>query len=104
MSRTRERRYDPADALLCERRQMAIATLGYSDYLEAHGVPRDQAKAQATAAYQYLFPQLVTQPDLKLAVSELKRDMAELKSDLTMRVFVIVGLLDAVLFALMKLT
>ena len=74
---------------------MAIDTLGYSDYLEAHGVPRD---------HQYLFPQLVTQPDLKLAVSDLKRDMAELKSDLTMRVFVIVGLLDAVLFALMKLT
>ena len=83
---------------------MAIDTLGYSDYLEEHGVPRDQAKAHATAANQFLFPQLVTQPDLKLAVSDLKRDMAELKSDLTMRVVAIVGLLDAALFALLKLT
>ena len=44
---------------------MAIDTLGYADYLEAHGYTRDQAKAQATAANQFLFPQFATKGDLR---------------------------------------
>jgi hypothetical protein len=72
---------------------MAIDTLGYSEYLEQHGVPRDQARAHAAAANQFLFPQLAT-----------KADLVELKSELTMRVLAIVGLLNGTLFALIKLT
>ena len=61
---------------------MAIDTLGYSDYLETHGVPRDQAKAHAIAANQFLFPQLVTQPDLKLAVADLRGEIGNLRGEL----------------------
>jgi hypothetical protein len=63
---------------------MAIDTPGYSEYLEQHGVPRDQARTHAAAANRFLFPQLVT-----------KADLIELKSDLTMRVLAIVGLLNS---------
>jgi hypothetical protein len=76
---------------------MAIDTLGYAKYLEEHGLPRNMAEAHAEAADRFLFPQLVTQADLKLAVTELK-------SDLTMRVFVVIGLMNALLFALLKIT
>lgn len=76
---------------------MAIDTLGYSEYLEQHGVPRDQARAHAAAVNQFLFPQLATKPDLTLAI-------AELKSDLTVRVLVVIGLMNALLFGLIKLT
>jgi hypothetical protein len=64
---------------------------------EQHGVPRDQARAHAAAVNQFLFPQLATKPDLTLAI-------AELKSDLTVRVLVIIGLMNGLLFGLIKLT
>jgi hypothetical protein len=74
---------------------MAIDTLGYSNYLEEHGMPRDQAKAHATAANQFLFPQLVTLPNLGLPLSEQK-------IWLIMATAAIVGVMNATLFALIK--
>jgi hypothetical protein len=62
---------------------MAIDTLGYSDYLEEHGVPRDQAKAHAAAANQFLFPQLATQADLRLLGAELRGEMSSLKVEIS---------------------
>jgi hypothetical protein len=47
---------------------MAIDTLGYMKYLEAHGIERTEAEAHAEAVNQFLFPQLATKADL----SELK--------------------------------
>lgn len=99
---------------------MAIDTLGFSKYLEEHGVARAQAEAQAEAANLFLFPQLATTAELDGAKRELKFDIGQLKADLagtetslraeiakleatmTMRTIAIVGSLNAVLFALLK--
>ena len=101
---------------------MAIDTLGFSKYLEEHGVARAQAEAQAEAANRFLFPQLATGAELDRAKTELKSDIGQLKSDLagaearlhteiakleattTMRTLAIVGALNAALFALLKFT
>jgi len=103
---------------------MTIDTLGFSKYLEEHGVARAQAEAQAEAANRFLFPQLATAAELDSVKTELKSDIGQLKSDLagaetslraeiraeiakleatmTMRTLAIVGALNAVLFALLK--
>ena len=101
---------------------MTIDTLGFSKYLEEHGVARTQAEAQAEAANLFLFPQLATTAELDGVRRELKSDIGQLKSDLagtetnlraeitkleltmTMRTLAIVGALNAMLFALLKLT
>jgi len=100
---------------------VAIDTLGFSKYLEEHGVARGQAEAQAEAANLFLFPQLATTAELDGVRRELKSDIGQLKSDLagtetslradiakleatlTMRTIAIVGALNAALFALLKL-
>jgi len=61
---------------------MAIDTLAYVKELEAAGVPRDQAEAQVRALAQHALPDLVTKDDLRLAVAELKADLAEIKGRL----------------------
>jgi len=84
-------------------------------YLEGHGVPRAEAEAHAEAADRYLFPQLATKADIealrlatKADLSDLKlatrADLSDLKLDLTVRVLAIIGLLNGMLFALIKLT
>ena len=72
---------------------MSIDTLGFSKYLQDHGVDRAQAEAHAEAANQFLFPQLAT-----------KADLDKLEASLTMRTIAIVGALDALLFTLLKLS
>ena len=83
---------------------MAIDTLGFSKYLEEHGVSRAQAEAQAEAANLFLFPQLATAAELGSVKTELKADIAKLEATMTMRTIAIVGALNAVLFGLLKFT
>ena len=83
---------------------VAIDTLGFTKYLEEHGVARGEAEAQAEAANRFLFPQLATKAELDSVKTELKADIAKLEANMTTRTIAIVGALNAVLFALLKLT
>ncbi|HUK60961.1 MAG TPA: hypothetical protein VLV50_17165 [Stellaceae bacterium] len=79
---------------------MTIDTLGFSKYLEQHGVAREQAEAHAEAANLFLFPQLATKADLE----KLEATIDKMEASLTMRTIAIVGAIDALLFTLLKLT
>ena len=90
---------------------MAVDTLAYAKALETAGVDRAAAEAQATALAQHVLPDLVTGTDVanlatKVDIAELKTGMAELKYDLSWRFFGmtlgIVGLMNAILFALLR--
>lgn len=74
---------------------MTIDTLAYSKALEAAGVDRNAAEAQAEALSSYVLPQLVTKADLDVAIERLEHR-------LTVRVISIVGIFDAALFALLR--
>ena len=74
---------------------MTIDTLAYSKALEAAGVDRNAAEAQAEALSSYVLPQLVTKADLDVAIEWLEHR-------LTVRVISIVGIFDAALFALLR--
>lgn len=74
---------------------MTIDTLAYSKALEAAGVDRRAAEAQAEALATHVLPQLVTKADLDIAVERLEHR-------LTLRLIGIVGAFDAALFALLR--
>jgi len=57
---------------------MTLDTLEYAKRLEAAGVERRQAEAQAEALRDVVATQLVTKQDLKEAVSELRAEMWKL--------------------------
>jgi hypothetical protein len=62
---------------------LSVDTLGYSKYLQEHGVSRADAEAHAEAIDRYLFPQLVTTADLKLTASELRLAISAVDGRLT---------------------
>lgn len=78
---------------------MAIDTLAYTKTLEAAGVEGQAAQAHAEARTRHLIPDLVTKPDLDQALERLEHP-------LTVRFFGmmlgIVGLMNAILFALLR--
>ncbi len=74
---------------------MTIDTLAYSKALEAAGVDRRAAEAQAEALARHVLPQLVTKADLDIAIERLEHR-------LTLRLIGIVGAFDAALFALLR--
>ncbi len=99
---------------------MAIDTLAFVKALEAAGVPREQAEAHVSALGQHALADLATKGDVALLKSDLaavraemvtkgdlKADLAELKYELTWRLFGlmlgVVGIMNSVLFALLKL-
>ena len=73
---------------------MTIDTLGYTKALEAAGVDRQAAEAQAEADGRVL-PQLVTKAALDIAIERLEHR-------LTLRLIGIVGASDAALFGLLR--
>jgi hypothetical protein len=77
---------------------MTIDTLAYTKALEAAGIGRDAAEAQAEAR-RYVLPELVTKGDLDIGLERLEHR-------LTFRFFGmllgVVGLMDAILFALLR--
>ncbi len=68
---------------------MSIDTLAYSKHLEAAGIDRHAAEAQAEALTKYVVPDLVTKAE-------------RIEHRLTQRVIGIVGAFDAALFALLR--
>lgn len=81
---------------------MTIDTLAYSKHLEAAGVDRHAAEAQAEALTRYVIPELVTKADLAAAKTELEAAIERSEHRLTMRVIGIVGAFNAALFALLR--
>jgi hypothetical protein len=78
---------------------MAIDTLAYCKALEAAGIDRTAAEAQAGALVNHVLPDLVTKADLDQAIDRLEHR-------LTVRVFGMmlgtVGVMDGILFALLR--
>jgi acid phosphatase family membrane protein YuiD len=85
---------------------MAIDTLAYTKALEAAGVDRLAAGAQAEALVNHVLPDLVTKADLTATKVDLEQAMERLEHRLTVRVFGmvlgIVGVMDSILFALLR--
>ncbi len=79
---------------------MAVDTLAYAKALEAAGVEREAAEAHAEALVHPVLPDLATKADLDQAVERLEHR-------LTVAIFGmmvgVVGLMDAILFALLRL-
>ena len=78
---------------------MTIDILAYSKALEAAGVERRAAEAQAEALVKHVLPDLVTKADLEQAVERLEHR-------LTLRFFGLMlgvnGLMNGILFALLR--
>jgi hypothetical protein len=74
---------------------LTIDTLAYTKALEASGLDRKAAEAQAEALASHVLPQLVTKTDLDIAVERLEHR-------LTLRLIGIIGAFDAALFALLR--
>jgi hypothetical protein len=78
---------------------MTIDTLAYTKALEAAGVDRKAAEAQAEALIKYVLPDLVTKADLEQALERLEHR-------LTVRFFGmmlgVVGVMNGILFALLR--
>jgi hypothetical protein len=84
---------------------MTIDTLAYAKTLEAAGVERRAAEAQAEAFTQHVLPDLLERT-IEQAVHRLETALARAVYEQSWRlvglVFAIVGLLDAILFALLR--
>jgi hypothetical protein len=85
---------------------MSIDTLAYTKALEAAGVDRQAAEAQAEALVNHVLPDLVTKADLAATKADLEQTMERIEHRLTVRVFGIVlgigGVMDSILFALLR--
>jgi hypothetical protein len=85
---------------------MAIDTLAYAKRLEAAGVGRQAAEAQAEALDAALegrvLPDLVTKSDLAEAVHDIRQAMHEQTLRHVGFTFMAVGIVDAILFALLR--
>ena len=86
---------------------MAIDTLAYAKALESAGEDRRIAEAHAEALTHHILPDVVTKTDLDQAVDRLKMAIEQTAHQQTVRFFGmllgVVGLMDAVLFALIRL-
>ncbi|HEY3911419.1 MAG TPA: hypothetical protein VGM07_16235 [Stellaceae bacterium] len=85
---------------------MTIDTLSCAKALEAAGLPREAAEAQTSALAAHVLPFLVSRQDLDTMEQRLTLVIERAVHQQTVRifgfVFAIVGLLDAVLFALLR--
>jgi DnaJ-domain-containing protein 1 len=81
---------------------MTVDTLAYSKHLEAAGIDRQAAEAQAEALTKYVLPDLVTKADLAATKTELEQAIERSEHRLTLRVIGIVGAFNAALFALLR--
>jgi hypothetical protein len=89
---------------------MTIDTLAYAKALEAAGVERQAAEAHAEALTHHVLPDLVAKIDLDRAVERLEhridQTVEQSEHRLTVRFFGmtlgIVGVMNAILFALLR--
>ena len=97
---------------------MAVDTLAYVKALEAAGLDRQAAEAQAEALVNHVLPDLATKADLQQAVARLETRIDEIEQRInltleralhqqTIRMFGMVlgtvGVADAILFALLRI-
>lgn len=90
---------------------MAIDTLAYTKPLEAGGVARRAAEAQAEAITNCVLPELATKADLTMLEERLRADIERAVErsahQLTGRLFGmmlgVVGLMNGILFALLRI-
>jgi hypothetical protein len=80
-------------------RAMTIDTLAYTKALEAAGVDREVAEAQAEALIKYVLPELVTKADLEQAIDRFEHRLTVRFFGMTLGV---VGMMNGVLFALLR--
>ena len=91
--------------------QLTIDTLAYAKALESAGEERRIAEAHAEALTHHILPDLVTKTDLDQAVNRLEHALRmaieQTAHQQTVRFFGmvlgVVGLMDAILFALIRL-
>ena len=85
---------------------MAVDTLAYTKALEAAGVDRKAAEAHVEALTKHVFPALATKGDLDALEIRLERAIERSAHQLTVRLFGlmlgVVGLMNAILFALLR--
>jgi tryptophan synthase alpha subunit len=81
---------------------MTIDTLAYVKPLEAAGIERKAAEAQAAALNSHVLPDLITKADLASAKLELEQAIERIEHRLTLRVIGIVAAFDAALSALLR--
>ncbi|MBV9861210.1 MAG: hypothetical protein JO267_03580 [Alphaproteobacteria bacterium] len=81
---------------------MTIDTLAYSKPLEAAGVDREAAEAQAEALTKYVIPDLATKADLTALKTDLEQAIERSEHRVTLRMIGIVGAFNAALFALLR--
>lgn len=80
-----------------------LDTLKYSHQLEAAGVTREQAEAQAEALREALDQgDLATKADLTATKADLTTEIRELETRLTTRMYALQGATIAILFGLLK--
>jgi hypothetical protein len=86
---------------------MAVDTLAYTKALEAGGLDRRAAEAHVEALTKHVFPALATKVDLDALEARIERAIERSAHQLTVRLFGlmlgIVGLMNAILFALLRL-
>jgi 5-keto 4-deoxyuronate isomerase len=86
---------------------MAVDTLAYSKALEAAGLDRRAAEAHVEAPTKHVFRALATKADLDALEARIERAIERSAHQLTVRLFGlmlgIVGLMNAILFALLRL-
>ena len=81
---------------------MTIATLAFVKTLEASGINRRAAEAQAEPLTKHVLPDPVTKADLAAAKTDLEHAIERVEHRLALRVIGIVGAFDAALFALLR--
>lgn len=89
---------------------MTIDTLAFAKSLEAGGLGRRDAEAQVAALAQHVLPEIVTPAHLDQQLEQLEnrltltieRTVHQQSWRLIGLVFAVVGLLDAILFALLR--
>jgi hypothetical protein len=78
-------------------------SLGYAKRLRARGVPQEQAEAHAEAARDFIMAELVTKPDLQLALAPLEAKIDNLSLRLTLRLGAMLVVAIGALATLLKL-
>jgi hypothetical protein len=78
-------------------------SLGYAKRLRDRGVPQEQAEAHAEAARDFIMAELVTKPDLQLALAPLEAKIDNLSLRLTLRLGAMLVVAIGALATLLKL-
>jgi len=79
-------------------------SLGYAKRLRDRGVPQEQAEVHAEAARDFIMAELVTKPDLQLALAPIEAKIDNLALRLTLRLGAMLVVATGALATILKLT